>query len=401
MAAVLFVMNAEELQQIITILNKITSGTVTPAEQSFFDYWLQNVSAAEYRQLLDVYEEETNASPVIGSADPVLLHKIQQRLTKHGNSVKIVPLKKYLRFSLVAASLLILISTGYFILSQKPAQQLTAVQKNDVGPGGNKAILTLANGTKIVLNSASSGRIAQQGHIDVNKIHDGVLVYDASKQADKTDTTDMRLAKNTITTPKGGQYQVVLPDGSKVWLNSVSSLTFPTSFTGKERNVKLTGEAYFEVAKNKEKPFIVDASSTQVKVLGTHFNIMAYQDESSVNATLLEGSVKVIHGIESKIIVPGQMARITDNIQISAVNINHVVAWKNGKFAFSGEKLESIMRKISRWYNVDIIYNGAITRQTFIGSVSKYRNVSEVLKVLELTDLVHFKVEGRRITVMP
>lgn len=395
-------MNAEELQQIINILNKINAESVTSEEQSFFDHWLENTPADEYYQILDAYAAELNGSHITRSADPVLLNKIQQRLVGHEHTVKILPLKKYLRFSLVAASLLIFISTGYLIFSHRTAQQLTANrQKNDVAPGGNNAVLTLANGTKIVLNSASSGRIAQQGHSDVNKIQDGVLVYDASKQTDRADTADMQLAKNTITTPKGGQYQVVLPDGSKVWLNSVSSLTFPASFTGKERNVKLTGEAYFEVAKNKEKPFIVDASGTQVKVLGTHFNIMAYQDESSVNATLLEGSVKVTHGSKSKIIVPGQMARVTDNIEISSVNINHIVAWKNGKFAFSGEKIESIMRKISRWYNVDIVYSGSVTRQTFIGSVSKYKNVSEVLKVLELTDLVHFKVEGRRITVMP
>lgn len=395
-------MNAEELQQIINILHKINAGSVTPAEQSFFDQWLENTPADEYYQILDAYAAELDASQATASADPVLLIKIQQRLAGHDHTVKILPLKKYLRFSLVAASLLIFISTGYLIFSPRTGQQFTAnKQKNDVAPGGNNAILTLANGTKIVLNSASSGRIAQQGHIEVNKIQDGVLVYDAGKQTDQADTADMQLAKNTITTPKGGQYQVVLPDGSKIWLNSMSSLTFPASFTGKERNVKLTGEAYFEVAKNKEKPFIVDASGTQVKVLGTHFNIMAYQDENSVNATLLEGSVKVIHGGKSKIIIPGQMARVTDNIEISSVNINHIVAWKNGKFAFSGEKIESIMRKISRWYNVDIIYSGSVTRQTFIGSVSKYKNVSEVLKVLELTDLVHFKVEGRRITVMP
>lgn len=395
-------MNAEELQQIITILNKINAGSVTAAEQFFFDQWLQNTSADEYYQVLDAYESTLDASQTAESADPVLLSKIQQRLAGHDHVVKVVPLKRYLKFGLVAASILIFISTGYLIFSQKNTQQLTANrQKSDVAPGGNNAVLTLANGTKIVLNSASSGRIAQQGHSDINKVQDGVLVYDASKRDDNADTTDARLAKNTITTPKGGQYQVVLPDGSKVWLNSVSSLTFPASFTGKERNVKLTGEAYFEVEKNKEKPFIVDASGTQVKVLGTHFDIMAYQDENSVNATLLEGSVKVTHRNESKIITPGQMARVTDNIQISSVNINHVVAWKNGKFAFSGEKLESIMRKISRWYNVDVVYSGSITRQTFIGSVSKYKNVSEVLKVLELTDLVHFKVEGRRITVMP
>lgn len=395
-------MNAEELQQIINILNKINAESVTSEEQSFFDHWLENTPADEYYQILDAYAAELNGSHITGSADPVLLNKIQQRLAGHEHTVKILPLKKYLRFSLVAASLLIFISTGYLMLSHRTEQQLTAnKQKNDVAPGGNNAVLTLANGTKIILNSASSGRIAQQGHSDVNKIQDGVLVYDSSKQTDRADTADMQLAKNTITTPKGGQYQVVLPDGSKVWLNSVSSLTFPASFTGKERNVKLTGEAYFEVAKNKEKPFIVDAGGTQIKVLGTHFNIMAYQDENSVNATLLEGSVKVTHGSKSKIIVPGQMASVTDNIEISAVNISHIVAWKNGKFAFSGEKIESIMRKISRWYNVDIIYSGSVTRQTFIGSVSKYKNVSEVLKVLELTDLVHFKVEGRRITVMP
>ncbi|HWW40381.1 FecR family protein, partial [Pedobacter sp.] len=200
------------------------------------------------------------------------------------------------------------------------------------------------------------------------------------------------------------QYQLKLPDGTLVWLNSASSLRFPTQFAGKERSVELDGEAYFEVAKNKEMPFKVHVRAMEVRVLGTHFNVMAYDDEESISTTLLEGSVKVSNALQTAVIRPGQQASLKKSsgiLGVEEVNTVEAIAWKNGKFLFADEDIETIMRRISRWYNVEVEYRGNLSDKNFAGSISRYENVSEVLKMLELTGTIHFKVEGRRIIVMP
>lgn len=312
----------------------------------------------------------------------------------------------------VAASVLLVLTAGilFYVQSNRQQQPLktTRVLKKDVDPGGNKAILTLADGTKIVLDNTENGTIASQGSTAINKTKNGQLVYDASINPLSSTSDNQPVSYNTIVTPPGGQYQVILPDGTQVWLNAASSLRFPTAFSEQNRMVELTGEGYFEVAKDAGKKFIVEANGTKVEVLGTHFNVMAYADESSINTTLLEGSVKVIKGNESKIIIPGQQARVKENIHVAIADINEAVAWKNGYFIFKNEDLQSIMRKISRWYDVEIKYEGQIPRESFGGKISRYKNVSEVLRLLELTGPVQFKIEnygekqgdGRRIIVM-
>jgi len=211
------------------------------------------------------------------------------------------------------------------------------------------------------------------------------------------------VAFNTISTPVGGQYTVVLPDGSKVWLNAASSLKFPTAFTGTERRVELTGEGYFEVAKNKHMPFKVNFNREEVEVLGTHFNISAYPDEAVTRTTLLEGSVRISKNNIKKILVPGQQAissMQTGGFNIAEVNTDEAIAWKNGLFLFHNENIRSIMKKIARWYNVDVNYQGSFTNQEYGGRISQSKNLSEILKNLELTGTIHFKIEGRRVTVM-
>ena len=200
--------------------------------------------------------------------------------------------------------------------------------------------------------------------------------------------------------PPGQQYEVVLPDGTHVWLNAASSIKFPTAFTGAVRKVELMGESYFEVAKNRVMPFIVSVNQTEIEVLGTHFNVMGYAEEGSTNTTLLEGSVKIRKGGSSKTIIPGQQARVTNNIQVAEVNTDEVIAWKNGKFSFNDEDIHSIMNQIVRWYDLEVVYMPGVTNQKFGGEISRYKNVNEILKKLELTQTIHFKQEGRRIIVM-
>ncbi|WEK20564.1 MAG: DUF4974 domain-containing protein [Candidatus Pedobacter colombiensis] len=282
---------------------------------------------------------------------------------------------------------------------------------NDVPPGGNDAVLTLADGRKISLTDAAQGELINMTGVHIIKTADGQLVYTADASAAGKEN---RITFNTITTPRGGQYQVNLPDGTKVWLNAASSLKFPTTFTDlKERKVELSGEAYFEVAKNKKQPFKVISSGAdygraqETEVLGTHFNINAYDDEAETKTTLLEGSIRVSarENVNKKydvILSPGQQAVLNEG-KLKTINVDteEAIAWKNGNFIFAYEGIESIMRKIARWYNVDIVYQGKITDNNFVGMVPRFKNVSEALTILELTNTVHFKIEGRRITVMP
>lgn len=282
---------------------------------------------------------------------------------------------------------------------------------NDIPPGGNDAILTLADGSKISLTDAGNGELLNTRGVSIVKTDNGQLVYtvDPSSTVKENEVTF-----NTITTPRGGQYQVNLPDGTKVWLNAATSLKFPTTFKNlKERKVELNGEAYFEVAKNKQQPFKVLSlmsdfgRAQETEVLGTHFNINAYDDEPETKTTLLEGSIRVglrqnINKKYDVILAPGQQAILSNNnLKTLTVDTEEAIAWKNGNFVFANEGIESIMRKIARWYNVEVVYQGKITDNDFVGTVPRFKNISEALTILELTNTVHFKVEGRRITVMP
>lgn len=267
---------------------------------------------------------------------------------------------------------------------------------NDVAPGGNKAILTLTDGRRISLTDAAKGELAQQSGIRITKTEDGQIVY----QAAATKSAGHN-GFNTIETPRGGQYMVVLPDNSRVWLNAASSLKYPTNFSSaKKRRVELTGEGYFEVAKDRRHPFIVSAGNQEIEVLGTHFNVNSYHDEPQLKTTLLEGSVKVVSKGREALLTPGQQAVLTGgSIRVQDFNVRLAVAWKNNKFMFENDNIQYIMRMVSRWYDVEVVFEGALPDDKFIGSMSRSEHVSEVLKSLELTGKVKFKVEGRRIVV--
>jgi transmembrane sensor len=280
--------------------------------------------------------------------------------------------------------------------------------QTDITPGGNKAVLTLANGQQIILDNAQNGSIAQQGSTRIIKLTSGQLAYSSSLQKGQGGFSGKDLNRqilyNTISTPQGGQYQIVLPDGSKVWLNAASSIKFPAMFTGTERNVELSGEAYMEIAKNLKQPFVVKASNTEIRVLGTSFNINAYGDEEAIKTTLIEGRVKVLKGSKGAVLKPGQQAVVVSSdqqdINVQSANIEQTLAWKNGLFNFNNLSLQQILRQLSRWYNIEIVYQQQIPSKSFSGEIQRDLNLSEVLEVLKDAG-VHFTLEGRKLIVLP
>lgn len=303
---------------------------------------------------------------------------------------------------MVAATILMISGIGLYFYNQ----HLTSLSSpkteifNDVKPGSNQAVLTLANGKRIILNASVEGEIAEQSGISIKKTAEGQLIYTLS-DAGTTASIGTAAAFNTIETPKGGQYQINLPDGTRVWLNAASSLKYPVRFDGKERKVSLQGEGYFEVAKDKHKPFKVSSGGQELEVLGTHFNINSYADEPSSKTTLLEGAVRLSpHGGQDLVLIPGQQAVLASGrMKVGMVDPEEVMAWKNGNFVFNDEGLESIMRKISRWYDVELSYQRKPSDLTFTGVVSRSKNISAVLNALDKTGKVHFKVEGKKVTV--
>jgi transmembrane sensor len=269
---------------------------------------------------------------------------------------------------------------------------------HDALPGGNKAVLTLANGKTIILDNAQNGTLAQQGATLINKTADGQLLYNAKSQANTTAAPET----NVITTPRGGQYQIILPDGTKVWLNSASSLRFPTYFTGTSRQVEITGEAYFEVTKNPAMPFKVKTNRADIEVLGTHFNVMAYDDESVMKTTLLEGAVNITSGNFSARLKPGQQAQINktgQNKVVDNVDTDDETAWKNGIFQFRDAGIDVILRQAARWYDVDIAYKNGVPPREFTGRISRNVKASELLNILKYAG-IDIKIEGKEIIVL-
>jgi len=342
-----------------------------------------------------------NAKEISPEASSKLFKAIHDKIDSEskGKKRRVIPLKRIA----IAASVIGLLLISVLLLNDKIGKKETAKAetnhqrfKNDVSPGGDKATLILADGSTIVLDETQNGTIAQQGNSKIIKL-DGKLSYDP------TNKNSREIVYNTISTPKGGQYQLELPDGSQVWLNATSSIHFPTSFTGTERRIEITGEAYFEIAKNPNMPFIVTVSNSEVQVLGTHFNINAYNDEDNVKTTLLEGSVRFVNDGSVNILKPGQQAQLTKEGTtkvVSDVNVDNVVAWKNGLFDFENASIETVMRQLSRWYDVEIEYKGK-TDDLFIAEMRRNIKLSDALKALELTGKVKFDIQDKKIIVMP
>jgi len=263
----------------------------------------------------------------------------------------------------------------------------------DILPGGNKAVLTLANGQQLILDSAANGTLAQQGKVNIIKTREGRLEYHGE---------DAAILYNTLSTPRGGQYQLRLPDGTLVWLDAASSISYPTFFDGKDRKVRITGQAYFEVVKNKSKPFHVSVNNMDVEVLGTHFNINAYNDEASINTTLLEGSVKINAGNSNTTVLrPGQQAQVGNQLKVvENANPDQVMAWKNGLFNFEGADIKTVLRQLGRWYDVEIVYKGEVPPKKFGGEVSRQLTLAQVLRLLQKVG-ISYTLEGKKLVVLP
>lgn len=294
-----------------------------------------------------------------------------------------------------AAAVLVIAAAGALWLRPHTPQQTADKPFIDVAPGSNKAVLTLADGSVVQLDSAVRQDIQQEAA----QLHqqNGQLVYEATGQETAV------LQYNTLATPRGGQFRLTLPDGTKVWLNAASSIRYPIAFQENERNVDITGEAYFEVAKNANQPFRVRIQeNTEVEVLGTRFNINAYTDENAIRTTLAEGSVKVVNGGEKIVLQPGQQAQIMKGrIQVVRPDMAQVLAWKNGIFNFENNTLEEVMRQLSRWYDVEVRYTGRIPERTFGGELQRSLQLSQVLEVLRDMKLNVRLEDGKRIEVMP
>lgn len=394
-------MTTERLRQ---LLNRYLSRQTSPVEEQEL-YNL--INAGDYDdEIKDLLKENWAAfshavTPDEERADRMLRFILDQR-----EATPVIPWFKTITFRRISAAAVIIsllfVSVFYIFPrnnSKDPA--LAEASKNtgrtpDIAPGRNGAILRLSDGSTIVLDSAQDGVISMQGSAVASK--EGTQLSYANQGKGP-----MTTIFNTIETPRGRQFQLTLEDGTKVWLNALSSIRFPVVFNGRERPVEISGEVYFEVAKNKTKPFIVNAGSTQIKVLGTHFNVNAYSDGNAIRTTLVEGSVMVSKDKTTGILKPGQQAQLNGSGKLSIqehADLEETLAWKNGRIAFTNAGIEDIMRQVSKWYDVDVVYAGTVTKRTFTADISRNTNLSEFLKVLELSK-IHFSIEGRKLIVKP
>mgnify|MGYP003574947087 CR=1 FL=1 len=382
---------------------KLINGELTVSEQASLDEWLSADPANSIllEKLLDrsLWEKEV---PQMNSFDTEnALKEVLQRLHTEGKSEGrrrwfSLPLW---RFVAAAAVILVVFTIVFkrFNTKQAIAENLNAKSRN-VTEQNDKVMLTLSDGRQVDIASLSNGSL-KQGQATVSKDGDGLTYQvDAANQEASSNT-----AYNTLTVPMGKQYQLTLPDGTEVWLNSQSSLTYPVAFNTNERLVELSGEGYFEVAHIAKQPFKVKSGNQIVKVLGTHFNIEAYPEDQRTVTTLVEGSVSVEKENSSIKIKPGQMAINLPSAKLrsESANVTDVLAWKNGMFSFNDDRIEDIMRKVARSYNMEVEYQGDVKDKRFWGVFPRNKGLSSLLKNLEQTNTIHFKVTGRRIIVMP
>lgn len=395
--------NQEEIKY---LLERYVSGNATEDErQRLFGMLDGDTDTATWELLIRQIAEQQPPDPDYEAArwEPV----IAAILRKGGPQInrRMGRLRSLVSLPRAAAAIILLGIGAWLAIShgQRPAPAVAAVTnfQNDIPPGGNKAVLTLANGQTVILDNISNDTIAAHGGTKIIKLNNGQLTC-SSREAESSHS-GAAIAYYTLRTPRGGQYQIVLPDGSKAWLNAASSIRFPAAFPGSERRVFIKGEVYFEVAKNAAKPFIVSVNDMEVKVLGTHFNVMAYANEPATETTLLEGAVEVIKGTQTARLRPDQQARLDNHggiRLISNVDASETVAWKEGLFQFTDAGIADIMRQIARWYDVEIVYADGVPAGHITGKIPRNTNLSEVLKMMQLSG-IHFKIEGRKVIVSP
>lgn len=376
---------------------KWQEGTITEDEKILFNQWYHSF---EDLSLTDITTESH------GHLETRLYKNITRREQIHPERSWF---RKYNIYISSAAALIIVFSfaTYFFNKSKSAREDQYQLDAKNILPGKNKAVLTLADGSSVILDQTSNGVLGNQRGVSITKSTDGRVSYEVAKNGSYIANA---MVYNKIATPRGGQYQVNLSDGTKVWLNAASTLKFPIAFDTEKRVVELTGEAYFEVNpistkgnKHLKTPFLVKTRNQTIEVLGTHFNVNAYSDEPDTKTTLLEGAVKIIQPLShaTALLKPGQQSVVNRNITVFDVDAMQSVEWQKGYFSFDNENVESIMRKISRWYDVEVEFRGDIRYRKFGGRISKFENISQVLHVMEKTQVIHFNIEGRRIIVMP
>ncbi len=365
------------------LLDKFKAGTCTDEERLLVEKWMLNHRAGESSGLSDADFQQSR-------------REIWQLVEQNRDHRR--PLIRWWPAVLCAAVIVFVISAAlWFFKGDTPSdikvQKTNTIQ--DIKPGGDKAILTLANGTKISLEDAANGEIGNQPGIRIIKSKDGQLIYEVL--SDSTAPGAGQLTFNTIETPRGGQYQVILPDQSHVWLNAESSLRYPTVFK-LERKVELKGEGYFEVAHHKNLPFHVETNGQVVQVLGTHFNVNSYSDEPSTRTTLINGSVKVFGLLSDKyeLLAPGEQSVLSKSGRLNktaGVNIQEAIAWKNQLFYFNNSNIESVMRQLSRWYNVKVEYEGKVPQVRLSGEMHRRTNATKVLEILSYFN-IKYRIEN-------
>ncbi|TCC98454.1 FecR family protein [Pedobacter hiemivivus] len=393
----------EEEFHISNLIVKHLQSRLAPEEQDELEKWISATESNKllFNEILDAQKVSKDLKEFNSQDETAIwnkaLFKMQQERRKR------LQFKMFPNYKFIAAALiLITISVAlYFSLSNsKKRGEKNVAFVNNFYPGKKAATLTLANGNKINLSDVINGKLAEESGVNVSKTADGKVLYTVTSEEQSNVNS-----YNMISTGQGQEYQIVLPDGTNVWLNAASSIKFPTSFSKLgSRKIELVGEAYFEVHKDEAKPFIVLSKLSdkyqEIKVLGTHFNINGYENEDAIKTTLLEGSVLVKVGGITKTLKPGQQSAVSTDIKVYDVNTETAVDWKAGYFYLADENIQLIMRKIARWYDVEVVYKGKIPEVNFGGKISKAKNLYEVLKVLETTGSIHFKIDGRRIIVM-
>lgn len=393
-------MHDQQDERYSRLSKKLLEGTITATErQELFD-WLNRTEAQPLQIPADVAGSRQELK------DRMLQRLLMDMQTAPAETGAVVTLaarkRSWIKYAAAAAVLIIVSATALILSNRRQAKDHTPSLAQAIVPGSYKAILTLADGTHITLDSAGEGQLAQQGNATVLKNGDDQISYVLKGH------TDSEVLMNTMTTPRGGRYQLVLPDGTKVWLNAASSITYPAAFTGANRKVKIEGEAYFEVAKDKAHPFIVDVDGKQtVEVLGTHFNINSYADEDAIRTTLLEGKVKVSatqpetrNQKPETVLSPGQQAtQQHDQLAITSnVDISNVMAWKKGFLNFDHASIPTAMRRIERWYDVQVVYEGAVPADWLMGELPLDANITKVMSILERVG-VRCRIEGKKIIV--
>jgi transmembrane sensor len=387
-------------ERLTTLTIKYLNGELTATEQLELGQWLdafpRNRERFEERIKLENVVKGMAILDAARERKEVVKAAVDWTSSRHGEagseSVSIFG-RRWAR-TVAAAAVILLVVASFLVKSsfRQDKKDTVGEAMADLPPGGNKAILTLANGSTVVLDNAKKGLIAKQGHSTVVKSGDGQLEY-------KKGESPIKEGYNTIATPRGGQYQVTLPDGTRVWLNAGSSIRFPVSFSGERREIEMTGEAYFEVAHLDHQPFVVQAGGRKIEDIGTHFNVNAYPDEAEMITTLIEGEVR----IKNVVLHPGQQLGLDSNGReqlISHADIEEAMAWKNGLFVFNGASIETVMRGIERWYDVSIVYEAGKDSHRFTGQISRTSKASEALQILS-TCGYHFNIQGKIITVLP